>query len=125
MTNPDWLETAARRSTEKAWMLGHVFERYLAIEGITTTDLANQLGCSLEELHWMSLCRRPVGASFATQTIAVAHRFAVNERVLVRVLRHVEVIDALTSDTEGEAVTGASRIQIAARDRIHDDEDTP
>ncbi|WAM23520.1 MULTISPECIES: hypothetical protein [Myxococcus] len=106
-------------------MLGHVFERYLAIEGITTTDLANQLGCSLEELHWMSLCRRPVGASFATQTIAVAHRFAVNERVLVRVLRHVEVIDALTSDTEGEAVTGASRIQIAARDRIHDDEDTP
>ncbi|MFP2958575.1 hypothetical protein ACLEPN_12190 [Myxococcus sp. 1LA] len=105
-------------------MLGHALERYRAIEGITTTDLADKLGCSLEELHWMSLCRRPLGDSFAKQTIAVAHRFAVDERTLVRVLRHVEVIDALTSGTEGEAA-GSRRIQIAARDRLHDDEDAP
>ncbi|NVI97098.1 hypothetical protein HV824_03035 [Myxococcus sp. AM009] len=106
-------------------MLGYTFERYREIEGITTTDLANQLGCSRAELQWMSLCRRPLGASFAKQTIEVAHRFAVDPRALVHVLRHVEVITALAQDADGVTAPGASHIQVAARDRFHDDEDGP
>ncbi|WP_426752951.1 hypothetical protein [Myxococcus sp. Y35] len=103
-------------------MLGHALERYRTIERITPTALATELGCTLEALQWMSLCRRPVGASFAEQTAAVAQRFSVDRRCLVRVLRRVEVIDALTMESEEEMDSEDSAILLAARDRTREDE---
>ncbi len=125
MSIPDWLEAAAKRSTRADWMLGHAFERYLEIEGMTSSALAQKLGCTPDVLQWMSLCRRPVGDSFAEQSEAVAQQFSVELRQLIRVLRHVEVITALNADSDEELAAENATIQLAARDRTHDDENSP
>lgn len=122
MSNPDWLERAARRSQGEAWMLGHTFERYQQLEGRTQEELARELGCTLDVLHWMSLCRRPEGQAFDEQAFAIAKRFEVDLLPLVQVLRRVEVMDAPSIRMRDEAGKTAHSIQLAARDRSEDEE---
>jgi hypothetical protein len=122
MTNPDWLERVARRSRSEPWTLGHAFERYRELEGRTQEELAKELGCTLEVLHWLSVCRRPEGQDFTEQASAIASRFAVELLPLVRVLRHVEVMEKLSQRDEPGEDTEEQPMQLAARDRVQDDE---
>lgn len=123
MANPSWLETAARRSGQHVWTLGHVFEQYRKHEGLSPEALATQLGCSLEVLHWLSLCRRPdEGELFATHVQEVAKRFSVDPHRLAAVVRHAEVLEALSARTEGAEATSGNYLLLAARDRPCDDE---
>lgn len=122
MTNPDWLARAAWRSSHEDWTLGHVFERYRKIEGHSPDELAAELGCSLEVLHWLSLCRRPDSDRFTEHVFEIANRFALEPVRLVAVLRRVEVMDALAERPEGETVATDDSLQLAARDRSRDDE---
>ncbi len=122
MTNPDWLETAARRSAYEAWTLGHVFTRYRELEGRSHEDLAKALGCTLEVLHWLSLCRRPTGETFTEQVFVLAKRFEVDPLRLSEVLRRVEVMDALSARSDGGEATDEDTLQLAARDRPYDEE---
>lgn len=94
MTNPEWLKAAARRSAHEVWMLGHVFEKYRELEGRSPEQLAVELGCSLEVLQWLSLCRRPEGDKCTEQVDAIVKRFALDPLRLIAVLRHVEAMDA-------------------------------
>ena len=122
MTNPEWLKAAARRSAHEAWMLGQVFEKYRELEGRSPEQLAAELDCSLEVLQWLSLCRRPEGEKFTEQVDAIVKRFALDPLRLIAVLRHVEVMDALTARPEGGAAAEGGSLLLAARDRSHDDE---
>lgn len=124
MTNPDWLERVARRSRSEPWTLGHAFERYRVLEGRTQEELAKELGCTLEVVHWLSVCRRPEGADFTEQATAIASRFSVELLPLVRVLRRVEVMDALSMPLqEGEEEMAERQpLQQAAKDYAQDDE---
>ena len=122
MTNPEWLKTAARHSEDKDWMLGHVFARYRELEGRSPEQLAAELGCSLEVLHWLSLCRRPTGEEFTEQVLAITKRFAVDPLRLASVLRRVEVLDAFAARPEGGEAAYEDSLLLAARDRSRDDE---
>lgn len=122
MATPDWLKTAAQRSERETWMLGHVFARYREIEGRTHEELAAELGCSLEVLQWLSLCRRPEGERFAEHVIAIAKRFSVDPRRLGAVIRHVEVVNALARQREGGKAAHEGSLLLAARDRPKDEE---
>ncbi|PTL82214.1 hypothetical protein [Vitiosangium sp. GDMCC 1.1324] len=123
MTNPEWLKTAVRRSAHEAWMLGHVFEKYREREGRSAEELAAELGCSLEVLQWLSLCRRPEGEKFTEHVFTIAKRFALEPLRLVAVLRRVEVMDAFAERSEGgEGPADEDSLLLAARDRSCDDE---
>jgi hypothetical protein len=122
MTNPEWLKTAARRSAHEDWMLGHVFEKYRTLEDRSPEELSAELGCSLEVLQWLSLCRRPEGEKFTEHVLAIAKRFALEPLRLVSVLRRVEVVDALSARPDGEEVADEEALQLAARDRSCDEE---
>jgi len=113
---------AARRSAQEAWMLGHAFARYRELEDRSPEELAAELGCTREVLHWLSLCRRPEGEAFTEQAFTIAQRFAVEPLRLVTVLRRVEVVDALAALAEGEEAADEDALLLAARDRSHDDE---
>lgn len=115
MTNPRWLEAAARRSGHEAWTLGHVFARYRDLEERSPEALAAELGCSLEVLHWLSLCRRPDAERFSEDVLAIARRFEVDAHRLVEVIRRVEVMDAFASPSEDSLL-------LAARDRLPEEE---
>jgi hypothetical protein len=121
MTQPSWLKTAARRSVEHAWMLGHVFEKYRQFENKSPEELATQLGCSLETLAWLSLCRRPDEERFAEDLSVIAERFNVDPNGLAEIIRHVESLGALEEWREDGDTAGAV-LQMAAHDRASDDE---
>ncbi len=122
MANPKWLKVAARHSGQHTWTLGYVFEQYRKHEGKSAEELAADLGCSLEMLDWLSLCRRPDEEHFAEHLELIEKRFAVEPSRLAAVLRRVEVLDALpTSREEGDDV-GEEAFLLAARDHTTDDE---
>ncbi|WP_163865059.1 hypothetical protein [Myxococcus eversor] len=114
MSNPDWLERAALRAQSATWTLAHTFERYRQLEARTEAELARELGCTREALHWLCLCRKPEGPDFDTQVIAITERHEVDLRTLVDVIRHVEIVGALTRDTG----VAEHPLQMAARDRV-------
>jgi hypothetical protein len=122
MTTPEWLKVAARRSAQDPASLGYVFEQYRKHEGKSAEELASMLGCSLEVLDGLSLCRRPEQARFAEHLRMIAERFAVDPRRLAAVLRRVEVLDVLPADGEGGAAVREDSYLLAARDHSNDDE---
>lgn len=89
MAAPTWLEPAAARSTQEDWMLGHTLEQYRTRRHLTQEDLAAELGCSVETLHWLSLCRRPAAPERAPQFATIAARFCVSAQKLEALLREV------------------------------------
>ncbi|MDC0708627.1 hypothetical protein POL68_09120 [Stigmatella sp. ncwal1] len=117
MTNPDWLKTAAQRGGQEPWTLGHVFERYQRIEGLSPEGLAAELACSMEVLQWLSLCRGPRAERFAGDVREVSQRFGVAPHRLAAVVRRVEVMAALVPGPGGEESGGEGPLLLAARDR--------
>lgn len=116
MSQPSWWTTAVRRSKEKSWLLGHVFEQYRRFENKTPEELARQLGCSLETLAWLTLCRRPDEDRFAEDLSLIAERFNVDPNGLAEVIRHVESLGALVDRPEEEQGVDAP-VLLAAHDR--------
>ncbi|XXF76302.1 hypothetical protein P2318_25035 [Myxococcaceae bacterium GXIMD 01537] len=125
MTTPEWLKVAARRSAQDPASLGYVFEQYRKHEGTSAEGLAAMLGCSLEVLDDLSLCRRPEQERFVEHLQRIAKRFMVDPRRLAAVLRRVEVLDVLPSEGEGRDAVSDNSYLLAARDRSGDDEAGP
>lgn len=122
MANPKWLKVAAQHSGQYSWTLGYVFEQYRKHEGKSAEELATDLGCSLEVLDWLSLCRRPEEERFAEHLSIIEKRFAVEPYRLAAVLRRVDVLDVLPASQEGGAAAGEEAFLLAARDHSNDDE---
>lgn len=121
-TNPKWLGVAASGSGQHSWSLGYVFEHYQKHERKSREELAAELGCSLDVLDWLSLCRRPDEERFAEQVGLIAERFGVEPSRLAMVLRRVEVLDALPSVGEEMDPALEESFLLAARDDSDDDE---
>lgn len=121
MTTPEWLKVAAQCGAKDPASLGYIFEQYRKHEDKSAEELAAMLGCSLEVLDGLSLCRRPEQDRFVEHLRMIANRFAVDPRKLAAVLRRVEVLNVLPVDGGGTAVRDDSYL-LAARDHSGDDE---
>jgi len=122
MTRPSWLSTAVRRSSEREWTLGHVLEKYRQFENKSPEALALELGCSLETLEWLALCRRPDEDTFAEDLSAIADRFNVDPNGLASVIRHAESLGVFAARQEDGQTVREPALVLAARDRDSDDE---
>ncbi|MCP3169582.1 hypothetical protein [Myxococcus qinghaiensis] len=124
MSNPDWLERAALRAQRASWTLAYTFERYRQLEERTEAELARDLCCTREVLYWLCLCRKPEGPDFDTQVTAITERHEVNRKALVDVIRHVEIVEALSKQVT--AANGEEPpLQMAARDRVPGEKTSP
>ena len=122
MTNPKWLKVAVQHSVQHTWTLGYVFAQYQKYEGKSAEELAAELGCSMDVLDRVSLCRRPAADRFAEHLRLIEKRFEVEPRRLAAVIRRVEVLDVLPPGEEGEERPGEDSVLLAARDHSTDDE---
>jgi hypothetical protein len=122
MTQPDWLKTAVRKSQEHTWTLGHIFETAHRLEGKPPEALAAELGCSLETLHWLALCRRPEEERFSEHLRLIADRFHLEPMPLVRLIRRVESLAELAPQSQ-DGETSQARVLLAARDREAGDDE--
>lgn len=86
----EWLALAAHRSTEHPWTLGLVFEEYCRLENIPRAELATLLGCSLDSLDWLSLCRRPAANRIGDDASRLSERFSIDPSKLALVVRRID-----------------------------------
>ncbi|WNG20001.1 hypothetical protein [Cystobacter fuscus] len=119
MTQPEWLKPAVRKSQEHVWTLGYIFEMAHRLEGKSPEELAAELGCSLETLDWLALCRRPEEDRFAEHLCLITDRFNLAPLPLVRLIRRVESLDAFSKHKDQVSSNGSTLL--AARDRSDDD----
>ncbi|MBN8227497.1 hypothetical protein JYK02_08250 [Corallococcus macrosporus] len=117
MMNPDWLEAAAERGAREPDMLGSVFAWYRDLEELSVQAFAEKLGCTVETLHWVSLCRRPEGESFSEHVNQIAEHFGIDGFELSRVLRDMEATAALIATENSPLEPEARAVLRAARDR--------
>ena len=122
-TTPRWLDQAARCGSERPWTLGAVMVDYCANESVTQQQLAALLGCSLESLAWLCLCRRPAPDQFAEDVARIAGRFHIEVAKLAQVVRRVDAVAVLRQPRNTDE---NDPILLAARDRDdeeHDDQE--
>jgi hypothetical protein len=112
----NWLDLAARRSTERPWTLGAALDEYCRNEAITRKQLSTFLGCSLDSLASLSLCRKPAPDRFAEDVAKIAARFQVDASKLAQIVRRVDVVAALRQPTISREEE-ERRLLLAARDR--------
>jgi hypothetical protein len=125
MTEPSWLKAAVRRSADEDWTLGFSFERYRQFKSKSPEELAEELGCSLETLDWLSLCRVPSEERFAEELDVITQRFNVDPNRLAPVLRLAKILHAFSAKRDGEDRSSGSSIKLlAARDRTPDKKDS-
>ena len=125
MTQPDWLKAAVLRSADEDWTLGFIFERYRQFKNKTHEDLADELGCSLETLDWLSLCRVPDEERFVEELNVIAERFNVDPHRLAPVLRLAKILQAFAAKRANKDAADSPAIKLlAARDRSPDNKDS-
>jgi hypothetical protein len=113
-TKPEWIEAAARRSRDHAWALGGLLDTYCRLEDTGTEALAEHLGCTLDTLNRLSLCRRPEGDDLPAYVTRLSERFRFDQVRFVAVLRHALVVSSMRGDV---SVTAENVTLMAARDR--------
>jgi len=114
MTNR--IEALARRVQRDPFFLASALVDCAQSEGLKDLDLASKLGCSLEVLSPLRLCRRPrhEPAYFRQDVEQIASRFGLKSNVLAEVIRRSDVLSALRRGKTSEA-----GLLMAARDRSH------
>lgn len=119
------LARAARRAGQQPFFLAYVFRHYQEANTLDEPGLASLLGCSVDALPRLALCRRPIGdaSAFRTDIDHLAKRFRLNGEQLAAMVRQVDALEAIRSQLkETQAYYGTLR---AARDRDDGDEPQP
>jgi hypothetical protein len=92
-------ERAAQRAKGHPSFVGYALSLYQQSRGQSEAELAGWLGCPIDTMSRLSLCRRPVGtdAAFRFDVEAIARFAGIDAERLVQVLRTAEGIEAFRS----------------------------
>ncbi len=109
MTDP--LKDLARRARKEPFFLASVLEAYTCGEGLDDSALANSLGCRVEDLLVLRLCRAPRtdGPGFREDIDCICERLRIDPDRLCSVVKRGRVIARL-QEAESAGL-------MAARDR--------
>lgn len=107
----DPLSSLARRAEERPTFLAGLLAAYAHSEDLSDVDLAARLGCPVEQLSRLKLCRAPRSepAEMLEDVARLAERFGVDEAVLRQAVLRGRVVLRLRQGSDG--------ILLAARDR--------
>ena len=110
MTNR--IEALARRVQRDPFFLASALVDYAQSEGLNDQDLANRLGCSLEVLSPLGLCRRPrrEPALFRQDVNQITTRFGIKIEILAEAIRRSDTLSAMQKGkTDEEGILMAAR----------------
>ena len=113
------LARAARRAGAQPFFLASILQAYQLTNSLDDLAFAELLGCTLNDLPRLGLCRRPIAdaSTFATDIAHLEARFHLNGDQLAAVIRQIDALQALQQHL-GTA-QAASVVLRAARD--HDE----
>lgn len=117
------LQGFLRRAVQaRAPLLAVRLRQYAEAEAMSWEELAASLGCSVDALNQVALCRPPRAENFVQDVEAIAGEF-VNPARLLPLLRQLQVLETLSqaptsiSASEVAVSTPAPRLFLAARRR--------
>lgn len=112
------IDALAGRVRSDPFFLAQALDDYASGEGLDREQLAERLGCPLETLSLLMLCRRPRPAPslFREDVQAISARFGIHSDVLARAVRHSDVVSAMRRTVGSE-----QGLLMAARDRNRED----
>jgi hypothetical protein len=120
------LAYAAQRAVQHEFFLAGILHEYQQANQLDDDGLAKFLGCHINDLSRLALCRRPVPEqkAFMRDIEHLAQRFHLNGDQLAIIVRQVNSLRALrqqlTSNRKAQQIEGILR---AARDRDPDSVD--
>jgi hypothetical protein len=123
------IESFARRVADDPFFLAPALAAYARSEGLSDEALAARLGCPVNQLSRLRLCRRPreEPEQFREDIARVAEAFSIDADVLAAAVRRADALAAFR-----DAASGDAGLLMAARDRDEDvspvpadDENTP
>lgn len=115
------VDALARRLAGGSFFLASALATYAQSEDLDDRGLAETLGCAVEALGPLRLCRRPRSPAnlFREDVRKIAARFGVRPEILAEAVRRSDVLARLREATmEGEA-----GVLMAARDRRDEESD--
>lgn len=120
------LQQATELAAEDLFFLASALEAYRSFNGLDDAALAAHLGCSLEDLPRLALCRRPIGdpMTFRREVEQIAAYASVRAQRLAELLREVETLEALQAAERSGATASGQGLLMAAEDRAHEEKDT-
>lgn len=120
------LRRAVELAGENPFFLASAMKAYRSFSGLDDADLAAHLGCSLEDLPRLALCRRPDPdpTVFRKEVEQIAAYASVTAERLAQLLREVESLEALQAAERGGAAASERGFLMAARDRADEEKDT-
>lgn len=106
---------AAHRAGEHEFYLASALIEYQRLRKMDEASLTQHLGCDLQTLDRLRLCRRPgeQSATFRTDVQAIAQRFGISAITLAQMLREIASLQAIRSADEAKSPS----VLMAARDR--------
>jgi hypothetical protein len=111
------LARAALRAGAQPFFLASILQAYQTANSLDDGAFADLLGCDLNDLPRLALCRRPAADSqtFAADIVHLAGRFQLDGDQLAAVIRQIDALQALQEHLG--ATQAASGLLRAARDR--------
>lgn len=113
------LAHAATRAANDPFFLGYLFESMIESGRVTRDAIASRLGCSLDRLFEIYLCRTPRSdaSSFREDVVRIAGFAGCDAATLAQLVREASALQSM----RGATPQRASSILLAARDRIDPD----
>jgi hypothetical protein len=81
------LEHAARRAAQQSFFVAFALDQHQQAQGIDDLQLVGELGCTLEDLTRIRLCRMPQAGQFDEEVAKLATRFHADAALLADILR--------------------------------------
>jgi hypothetical protein len=78
--------------------MGWSLARYGQVEKKTDQDLARSLSLSIHDFHRLQFCLRPRHESFSADVQQIADHFGIDSTSLAKMIRHVDVLEAMRGD---------------------------
>lgn len=109
MSNP--LEPLARHVMDDPFFLAPVLAAYARSEGLDDAGLAAALGCPLDKLAALRLCRAPRAKprAFREDVAEIAGHFGLDAERLTEVVRHGEALRRMQASAGGRGFLLAAR----------------
>lgn len=114
------LEQAATRAAGSEFFLARVFKDYEKLENVNTLDLARHLGCNLETLTRLALCRRPASDDpnkFKSDIRKISQHFDIDANKLASLVRYVDTMKSFTESPQLTEEISEQGILLTARDQ--------
>ena len=96
-TKVELIRIAAERAASEPAFFAHVLREYCAMFGLNQRSLATKLGCKIDDVTRLALCRKPDfdAPKWHEELEKIAHFVHIDSQLLLQLLREVDTLTVM------------------------------